>query len=102
MRYQMMEKSWAFGDDSRTRKVRILFCCWQASSLGKKLSFEDMQGRELAFISRKLLRFKSTCEIYREGTLFADVVKEISFSSPHLKSMSPDRMTHRSKVISCI
>jgi uncharacterized protein YxjI len=38
-----------------------------------------MQGRELAFISQKLLRFKSTCEIYREGTLFADMVKETSF-----------------------
>ena len=42
-----------------------------------------MQGRELAFISQKLLSFKSTYEIYREGTLCADVVKKTSSSNYH-------------------
>ena len=105
MGHQMMEKPWAFVDDFRIQDSQgkdTFFVDGKAFSVGKKLSFQDIQGRELAFISQKLLSFKSRYEIYREGPLFAELVKEISFSSPHLKSMSPDRMTHRSKVISCI
>lgn len=82
MRYQMMEKLWAFGDDFRIQDSDgkdVFFVDGKGFSLGKKLSFQDMQGHELAFISQKLLSFKSTYEIYREGQLFAEVVKELSF-----------------------
>jgi len=52
-----------------------------------------MQESELAFIGQKLLRFKSTYQIYLEETLFADVVKEISFSNSNLRSMFTARTT---------
>lgn len=51
----------------------------KAFSLGDKLSFQDMSGNELAFISQKLLSFKKTYELYRSESLFATVVKELSF-----------------------
>ena len=80
MRYLMKEKLWAFGDDFTIQDAEgkdVFFVDGKAFSLGKKLSFQDMQGQELAFISQKLLSFKSTFEIYREGQLFAEVVKEL-------------------------
>ncbi len=78
----MKKKLWAFGDDFRIQDSSgkdIYFVDGKGFSLGKKLSFQDLMGKELAFISQKLLSFKSTYEIYREGQLFAAVVKEISF-----------------------
>ena len=82
MRYQMKEKLWAFGDDFRIQDSDgkdIFFVDGKGFGLGKKLSFQDMQGHELAFISQKLLSFKSTYEIYRTGQIFAEVVKGLSF-----------------------
>ncbi len=81
MRYQMKEKLWAFGDDYRIQDSEgkdVFFVDGKGFSVGKKLSFQDMQGQELAFISQKLFSFRSTFNIYRQGQLFAEVVKEIS------------------------
>ncbi|MEM0926934.1 MAG: LURP-one-related family protein, partial [Planctomycetota bacterium] len=45
-------------------------------SWGNKLSFQDTDGNELAFISQKLLSWKPRYEIVRDGNVFAEVTKE--------------------------
>ncbi len=84
MRYVIKEKFWSFGDDFHIsdEKGRPIFLVdGQAFSWGDKLSFQDTQGNELAFISQKLLTWKPKYEIYRNGQLFAEVVKEFSWFS---------------------
>jgi len=79
MRYLMKERFWGFGDDFAIKDADgndVYFVDGKVFSLGDKLSFQDMQGNELAFISQKLLSLKKRYEIYREGSLFAEVEKE--------------------------
>ncbi len=82
MRYMMKQKLWSLGgeftiqDESQQDAFRVV---GQALSWGDKLSFQDLHGTELAFISQKLMRWKPTYEIYRDGAKFAEVVKELSF-----------------------
>lgn len=82
MRYLMKERFWGFGDDFAIRDdngIDVFFVDGKAFTLGDKLSFQDMQGNELAFISQKLLSLKKRYEIYRSGQLFAEVQKEWTF-----------------------
>ncbi len=82
MRYQMTQKMFSFGDDFTIRDSMgndAFLVDGKAFSMGDKLSFQDMNGNELAYISQKLLSLKKRYEIYRDGNLFAEVVKEISF-----------------------
>ena len=82
MRYVIKEKFWSWGDDFHIydeNKQPVFFVDGQAFSWGDKLSFQDMQGHEMAFISQKLLRWKPTYEIHRDGQLFAKVIKEFSW-----------------------
>lgn len=77
----MREKIWSLGDtftiqDEGGRDVFLVR--GRAFSWGDKLSFQDLEGRELAFISQKLLSFKPRYELYRDGALFAEIVKELS------------------------
>jgi uncharacterized protein YxjI len=46
-------------------------------SLGDKLSFQDMQGNELAFIRQKLLAWGPTYEIYQNSELWAVVKRHL-------------------------
>ena len=48
-------------------------------SLNKKLSFQDMQGNELALIQQKTLSFGNTYSIYRSSKLYA-TLKESLFT----------------------
>lgn len=80
MRFQMKQKLFALGsdfvirdDDERDR----YFVDGKALSLGAKLSFQDMEGRELAFIQQKLLAWGPTYEIFRDGERAAVVTKEL-------------------------
>ena len=78
MRYVMKQKLWAWGNDFTIKDEQgkdHFFVDGKAFSLGDKLSFQDMQGNELAFIRQKLLSWGPTYEIYRGGRLFA-VVKQ--------------------------
>ena len=84
MRYVIREKFWSWGDDFHIyneHKEPVFFVDGQAFSWGDKLSFQDMQGNELAFIGQKLLTWKPKYEIYRDGQQFAEVVKEFSWFS---------------------
>jgi uncharacterized protein YxjI len=80
MRYMMKQKLFAFGDDFVIKTAEgedAFFVDGRAFSIGDKLSFQDMQGNELAFIRQKLLSWGPTYEIYRSGELQAVVKKKL-------------------------
>ncbi len=82
MRYAIKERFWSWGNDfyiHNEDKQPVFFVDGEAFSWGNKLSVQDMEGNELAFISQKLLSWKPKYEIYRNGRLFAEVVKEFSW-----------------------
>jgi len=79
MRYLMRQKLWAMGDDfciQNDRGEDVFFVDGKAFSIGAKLSFQDMAGQELAYIEQKLLSLKRTYRIFRDGSLWAEVIKE--------------------------
>jgi uncharacterized protein YxjI len=80
MRYVMKQKLFCWGDDFTIKDdagTDRFFVDGKAFSLGKQLSFQDVQGQELAFIRQKLLAWGPTYEIYRDNGLFAVVKKEL-------------------------
>jgi uncharacterized protein YxjI len=80
MRYVMRQKLFSWGDDFtiKTEDGRDVFLVdGKAFSLGNQLSFQDMQGNELAFIRQKLLSWGPTYEITTGGELKAVVKKAI-------------------------
>lgn len=82
MRYAIKEKFWSWGNDFHIyneAQEPVLLVDGEAFSWGDKLSVQDMQGHELAFISQKLWSFKPKYEIFRSGQLFAEVVKEFTW-----------------------
>ena len=81
MRYLMRQKLWAMGDDfciQNDRGEDIFFVDGKAFSIGAKLSFQDMAGQELAYIEQKLLSLKRRYRIFRDGSLWAEVIKELT------------------------
>ena len=80
MRYIMKQKLLSWGDDFRIKDATgtdTFFVDGKALSFRDKLSFEDMQGQELAFIRQKLLSWGPTYEIYRNDQLAAVVKKQL-------------------------
>ena len=80
MRYRLKEKWLSFGDDfviENENGHKVYYVDGRALAIGDKLSFQDMQGNELAFISQKLLAWGKTYYIYRGGTVAAVVKKSI-------------------------
>lgn len=78
----IQEEFWALGDDFHILDERgnpVYRVDGKAFSWGDKLSFQDMRGRELAFISQQLLTFFPKYDIYRDGNLFAEMTKEFSW-----------------------
>lgn len=82
MRYVIREKFWGIGDDfyiANEHGEKVFFVDGTAFSWGSKLSFQDMQRNELAFISQKLISFRPRYEISTGGKRFAEVQKEFSW-----------------------
>ena len=80
MRYVMKQKLFCWGDDFRIKNEAgedVFFVDGRAFSIGSKLSFQDMSGKELAFIRQKLLSWGPTYEISRDGELLAVVKKQL-------------------------
>jgi uncharacterized protein YxjI len=80
MRYMMKQKLFCWGDDFAIKNEageEVFFVDGKAFSLGNKLSFQDMQRNELAFIRQKLLAWGPTYEITRNGALAAVVKKHL-------------------------
>ena len=76
MRYVIKERFWSWGDDFYLfddQQQKVFFVDGEAFSWGDKLSFQDLNGNELACISQKLFSWMPTYEINRNGALFAQV-----------------------------
>jgi uncharacterized protein YxjI len=80
MRYVMKQKLFCWGDDFTIKNEAgqdAFFVDGRAFSIGNKLSFQDLQGNELAFIRQKLLAWGPTYEVTRGGQLLAVVKKQL-------------------------
>ncbi len=80
MRYVMKQKLFCWGDDFAIKNEageEVFFVDGRAFSLGDKLSFQNMQRNELAFIRQKLLSWGPTYQITRGGELAAVVKKHL-------------------------
>ena len=80
MRYVMKQKLFAFGDDFIIRDesgADRFVVDGRVFTIGAKLSFQDMDRHELAFIRQRVLSWAPTYELYRNDTLVAVVKKEL-------------------------
>lgn len=80
MRYVMKQKIFALGGDFTIKNEAgddCFFVDGKVFTVGAKLSFQDMNGNELAFIKQKLLNWGPTFEIYRNNELVAVVKKKL-------------------------
>jgi uncharacterized protein YxjI len=80
MRYTMKQKLFSWGDDFTIKNEAgedVFFVDGKAFSFGDKLSFQDMEKNELAFIRQKLMAWGPTYEITRGGVVAAVVKKHL-------------------------
>ncbi len=80
MRYRLRQKFLSWGDDFTIQDADgrdVYFIDGQVFTLGQKLSFQDMNGRELAFIRQKLLAWGPSYLIERDGRVAAEVSKHL-------------------------
>ena len=80
MRYIMKQKLFCWVDDfciKDEHEREVFFVDGKAFSFGDKLSFQNMAGNELAYISQRLLTWGPTYEIYRGERLAAVVEKKL-------------------------
>jgi len=80
VRYVLKQKLLSWGDDYFIRDADdrdVYRVDGKAISWGGQLSFQDLNGNELAFIKQKLLKLSPTYEIHRNGELAAVVKKEL-------------------------
>jgi uncharacterized protein YxjI len=85
LRYLLKQKLFSWGSDYYIKNeagADVYFVDGQAFTIGDKLSFQDLNGNELAFIRQKVLAWGRTYEITRSGRLVAVVKKEL-FSPLH-------------------
>jgi uncharacterized protein YxjI len=76
----MKQKLFSFTDDYKITDADgkdVYYVDGKLLSLGKNLSFQDMEQRELALIQQKLLNWGPTFEITHDGELVAVVKKEL-------------------------
>jgi uncharacterized protein YxjI len=85
MHYQLRQKLFAWGDDFTIKTADgadVFFVHGKVFAAGRPLSFQDMQGKELAYIQQKLVAWGPTYDLYRNGELVA-VVKKHLFTPFH-------------------
>jgi uncharacterized protein YxjI len=76
----MRQKLFAITDDyniADANEQDVYYVDGKLLSLGKNLSFQDMERRELAHIQQKLLNWGPTYEVTHNGELVAVVKKEL-------------------------
>jgi uncharacterized protein YxjI len=82
MRYVLRRKFWSLmdnftiKDDNGSDVFRIV---GQPFSWGSKLSFQTMAGEEEAFISQELWTIMPKYQIFKHGSMFAEVCQEFSW-----------------------
>jgi uncharacterized protein YxjI len=80
MRYLLKQKFWSIGNDFYIRDSAdrdVFRIDGRFLSFGDKLSFQDLQGRELVFIRQKLLSWGPTYYLERDGQVIAEVRKHL-------------------------
>ena len=80
MRYVMKQKIFCLGDDFTIKDetgADRFHVDGKVLAIRNKLSFQNLQGEELAFIQQKLLSWGPKYEIYRDGKLAATVEKRL-------------------------
>jgi uncharacterized protein YxjI len=80
MRFVLKEKLISWGDDFHIQDDAgrdVYFVDGKAFSLRSQLSFQDLEGRELAHISRKLVALAPTFTIQRHGQVVAEVKQKL-------------------------
>ena len=80
MRYVMQKKLFSLGGDYYIRDEEgrdVYYVDGKALSIRDQLSFQDLEGKELAFIQQKLAALGRTYEIHRDGQLVAVVHKHL-------------------------
>jgi uncharacterized protein YxjI len=79
-RYLMRQKIWCWGDDFAICDAdgrQVYYVDGRQWSIGDKLSFQDSQRREVAFIAQRLLSWGKTYDITVGGQHVAQVRKHI-------------------------
>jgi uncharacterized protein YxjI len=82
MRYVLRQKLFSWSDSYVIRNENddpVYQVKGEVFSLGKKLSFQDMEGRELVFVRQRLLTLRPKYEISRDGETLAVVEKAWTF-----------------------
>jgi uncharacterized protein YxjI len=80
MRFVMNQKFLSWGDDYVIKDADghdVYHVDGKVMTIGDKLSLQDLSGRELAFISQRLLAWRSTYNITVRGQLMATVSKNL-------------------------
>lgn len=80
MKYMMRQKMICFGNDFTIADESgrdVFYVDGRAFAFGQQLSFQNMQGSELAFISQKLLRFRKTFHVLQNRRRIAEVTKSL-------------------------
>lgn len=78
MKYKLRQELWTFGDDFTIEDEAgnpCYFVDGKMLSIGDKLSFQDMDGNELARIQQVALTIGKRHQILRNGKVFATVKK---------------------------
>lgn len=82
MIYRIREKFWSLGNKFQIRDEGdepVFLVNGMAFSWGDKLSFQDLDGNELAFINQRMMSLMPRYEIHRGGELFAEITKKFSW-----------------------
>ena len=80
MRYQLKQRLLSWGDDFYIKDAQgrdRYFIDGKAFSFGSQLSFQDLNGNELAYIKQQIFNWGPTYEISRGGEVVAVVKKEL-------------------------
>ena len=82
MKYQLKEKVWSWTDTYRILDAaghEVLSVHGKFFSWGKDLTVLDSCGMEVARIKQKLLTLLPRFQLFRDGQMFAEIVKEFSW-----------------------
>jgi uncharacterized protein YxjI len=82
MVYRIKEKFWGFGDNFSIKDTQGNECFYvkgKVFSWGDDLSFLDHNGNEIARIKQKLFSWRPKYQIFINGELYAEIIKEWSW-----------------------
>lgn len=88
MQYLIEQKLLSWGDDFTIRNPageQVFFVDGQGISFGNKLSFQDMQKKEFAFIEQRVWAWGKEYDIQRDGNLLARVSRKTASNSQAMR-----------------